>query len=296
MTGRSIATGLATSNSSALGVTPLATDKRETHLLKVGQGFIAFDDTGGPGPLVIAVPGMGDLRGEYRYLTPYLTAAGYRVVTVDIRGHGASSTQWDDYSAHAIGQDVLALMTQLRQDKAILIGNSFSAGSALWAAHDAPDRVSAAVLIGPVLRDPKNLPWYIRAALSIGLGGPWRVRFWLLYWTSLFPTRKPADFQKYRDALGDNLRESGRMNALKSMIYLSKSDTEAMLAYMSMPVLAVMGTKDADFPDPAAEAQWVVDQLGAKLLMVQGAGHYPQTELPEQLGPAVVSFLQGGNS
>jgi pimeloyl-ACP methyl ester carboxylesterase len=53
-----------------------------------------------------------------------------------------------------------------------------------------------------------------------------------------------------------------------------------------------MGTKDADFPDPAAEAQWVADRTGAKLLIVQGAGHYPQTEMPEQVGPAVVRFLQ----
>ncbi len=78
MTGRSIAAGLDTPDSSVLGGTLTATDKRETQQLKVGRGVIVFDDTGGPGPLVIAVPGMGDLRGEYRYLTPYLTAAGYR--------------------------------------------------------------------------------------------------------------------------------------------------------------------------------------------------------------------------
>ena len=296
MTNPSTITGTITPNSRSWGATRKAFGDRPTQQMKVGQGLLAFDDTGGPGPLVIAVPGMGDLRGEYRYLTPYLTTAGYRVVTVDVRGHGESSTQWDDYSAHAIGQDVLALMTQLGQDKAILIGNSFSAGSVLWAAHDAPDRVRAAVLIGPVLRDPKNLPWYIRAALSVGLGGPWRVRFWLLYWTSLFPMHKPPDLQSYREALGSNLREPGRMRALKSMIYLSKSDTEAMITHTAMPVLVIMGTKDADFPDPAAEAQWVADRMGAKLLMMQGAGHYPQTELPDQVGSAIVNFLQGSAS
>ena len=57
-----------------------------------------------------------------------------------------------------------------------------------------------------------------------------------------------------------------------------------------------MGTKDVDFPDPPAEAQWAVEKLGAKLLLVQGAGHYPHTEMPEQVGPAVVSFLQNGRS
>ena len=265
--------------------------------MKSSQGLIGYDDTGGSGPLVVAVPGMGDLRSEYRYLTPYLTAAGYRVVTVDVRGHGASSPQWDDYSAHAVAQDLSDLIKHLGQKRAILIGNSFSAGAALWAAHDAPEMVSGMVLIGPVLRDPpKGVPWYLRAVLAIGLGGPWRVGFWLMYWTSLFPTHKPADFATYRKTLGKNLREGGRMEALKSMISIPKSDTEAMLKKTGLPVLVIMGTKDADFPDPPAEAQWAVDRLGGKLLLVQDAGHYPQTEMPEQVGPAIVSFLEGRKS
>ncbi len=280
---------------SAFGDKPKVAEARATLHMQSGRGTVGFDDTGGSGPMVIAVPGMGDLRREYRYLTPYLTAAGYRVVTVDVRGHGASSPQWDDYSARAVGQDILDLMTHLGQTRASIIGSSFSAGAALWAAHDSPARVSEAVLIGPVLRDPpKGVPWYLRAALALGFGGPWRVRFWLTYWTSLFPTRKPADFAPYRKALRDNLREPGRMAALKSMFYLSKSDTEAMLTKTELPVLVVMGTKDADFPDPPAEAEWAANRLGAKLLLVQGAGHYPHTEMPEQVGPAVASFLQNG--
>ncbi len=143
---------------SALGNEPTA-EGRPTLQMRSGRGTVGFDDTGGSGPMVIAVPGMGDLRREYRYLTPYLTAAGYRVVTMDVRGHGATSPQWSDYSARAIGQDVLDLMTHLGQTRASIIGNSFSAGAALWAAHDAPEKASQAVLIGPVLRDPpKGIP------------------------------------------------------------------------------------------------------------------------------------------
>ena len=36
-------------------------------------GRIAYDDTGS-GPLVVCVPSMGDVRGEYRFLAPQLTA------------------------------------------------------------------------------------------------------------------------------------------------------------------------------------------------------------------------------
>ena len=43
--------------------------------LPVGEGRVAYDDTGGSGPLVLAIPGMGDLRSEYRALRPLLITA-----------------------------------------------------------------------------------------------------------------------------------------------------------------------------------------------------------------------------
>ena len=49
---------------------------------------------------------MGDLRSTYRFLTPKLVAAGYRVVSLDVRGHGESSVRWDDYSVGAVAADL----------------------------------------------------------------------------------------------------------------------------------------------------------------------------------------------
>jgi pimeloyl-ACP methyl ester carboxylesterase len=57
-------------------------------------------------------------------------------------------------------------------------------------------------------------------------------------------------------------------------------------------VLVVMGEKDPDFPDPAIEARWIADQVKGELLMVPGAGHYPQAEFPELVSPAAVEFVR----
>ena len=65
-----------------------------------------------------------------------------------------------------------------------------------------------------------------------------------------------------------------------------------MLSNTGLPSLVVMGTKDADFPDPVDEAKWVAEKTGAEVVLMQGAGHYPQTEMPEQCGPAIVTFLR----
>jgi alpha-beta hydrolase superfamily lysophospholipase len=80
------------------------------HYVTISGGRLGYDDTGGPGLLVIATPSMGDLRGEYRHVAPVLARLGYRVVTLDVRGQGQSSASWNDYSAHVTGRDVLALV------------------------------------------------------------------------------------------------------------------------------------------------------------------------------------------
>jgi pimeloyl-ACP methyl ester carboxylesterase len=261
-----------------------------TRFLPVGEGHVAYDDTGGSGPLVLAIPGMGDLRSEYRALRPLLQQAGYRVVTMDVRGHGDTTARWRDYSAHAVGRDALALIDHLNAGPAVILGNSFAAGSALWAAHDAPAQVHAVVLLGPVVRDGQP-SWFAKTAVAIGFAGPWRVAFWLAFWNSLFPSQKPADHAEAKAALAANLREPGRMDALRTMIGLSKADTAAIVARCRVPALVVMGTKDPDFPDPVAEARWVAGALGTESLIVEGAGHYPHLEMPGRVAPTLLDFL-----
>lgn len=283
-------------NLATTGVTPSAayTDipqAVETRFLAVTGGRVAYDDTGGNGQLILAIPGMGDLRSEYRLLRPALQQAGYRVVTMDVRGFGGTSARWDDYSAHAVGRDALALLDHLNAGPAVILGNSFAAGSALWAAHDAPARVRGVVVFGPIVRDQKA-SWFAKCALRVGFAGPWRVWFWTTYWETLFPSFKPADQVQAKGALTSNLHEPGRMAALQSMINLSKADTAALVPQSRVPALVVMGTRDPDFPNPAAEANWLAGELSAESLLVDGAGHYPHTEMPERITVKLLSFIR----
>ncbi|MGI3778334.1 MAG: alpha/beta fold hydrolase [Janthinobacterium lividum] len=262
----------------------------QTRFLAIGDNRVAYDDTGGDGALVIAIPGMGDLRSEYRHIRPALLEAGCRVVTMDVRGFGDSSARWDDLSAHAVGRDALALMDHLGAASAVILGNSFAAGAAIWAAHDAPRRVGGVVLLGPIVRDPPASAM-ARLALAVGFAGPWRGWFWTTYWNSLFPTRRPADHAEARAALRRNLGEPGRMDALRSMLALSKADTAAILSRTRVPALVVMGTRDPDFPDATKEAEWLAATLGADTLLVDGAGHYPHAEMPDRVAPGLLSFI-----
>src|SRR3954471_9581927 len=101
------------------------------------EGRIAYDAIG-TGPLVICVPGMGELRSVYRRTVPALAAAGFRVVTMDLRGHGDSDATFRSYDDVAAGGDVLALIEHLG-GPAVVIGNSMGAGAAAWPQQSAPN-------------------------------------------------------------------------------------------------------------------------------------------------------------
>src|SRR3712207_1811225 len=92
----------------------LAMTTSATRFLDLPDGRLAYDETGDPaGPLVICSPGLGDLRSTFRGLAERLAAAGARVVTVDLRGHGESSTGWPDHSPAAVAGDLAALARHL---------------------------------------------------------------------------------------------------------------------------------------------------------------------------------------
>jgi pimeloyl-ACP methyl ester carboxylesterase len=261
----------------------------KTQFLQVPEGRIAYDDAGS-GPLVVCVPGMGDLRGEYRFLVPQLTAAGFRSITLDVRGHGESSVGWQDYTVAGVGSDILALIRHLNAGPAVVIGNSMAAGAAVWAAVQAPEWARALVLVGPAVRG--EVRGVFRRLMGALFARPWGPAAWLRYYNGLFPSRKPADWAAYTEALRRNLAQPGRLESLQQMLFASKAASEARLGQVRQPALIVMGSRDADFKPPEAEARWVAAQVQGSCQMIEGAGHYPFSEMPELTGPKIVDFLK----
>lgn len=156
--------------------------------------------------------------------------------------------------------------------------------------------MSALVLIGPFVRDVPASSWLKgmmqKLLLRILFAGPWAPAAWSAYYKSLYPSRPPADLADYRRVLLANLRQPGRMAAVKAMAWASKAEIEAVHAKVAAPTLVVMGTRDPDFSDPAGEAAFIVSRLGGTVAMIDGAGHYPHVEMPEDTTPRILSFLR----
>jgi pimeloyl-ACP methyl ester carboxylesterase len=260
-----------------------------TLMLDREGGRIAYD-VQGAGPLVICAPGMGDIRQTFRYLVPALVEAGYRVATFDLRGHGESDTTFSAFDDEAEASDIIALAEHLGQP-ATVIGNSMGSGAGVIAAALRPELVASLVLVGPFVRDPK-VNALSRAIMRVATAAPWAAPVWKAYLPSLYAGHKPADQAEFAKAANAAMRRKGYAAAFSKTTHLTHAPAEAALSAVKAPVLVVMGELDPDFPKPADEASWIAAQLKAEVLMVPEAGHYPQSQQPELVGPAVVAFLK----
>lgn len=271
-----------------------------TELLAVGDGTIAYD-VAGDGPLVVLAHGMGDTRASYRFVVPQLVAAGYRVAAVDLRGCGESSVGWPSYSRTDLAGDLLEVVRHLG-GPAVLVGHSVSGGAVTIAASLAPELVQGVVELAPFTRkqslrlgDLRSRPFrtgMTRLLMTAVLGS---VTWWRRYLDVAFPGPKPADWDEQLARIDATLREPGRMEALQAMGRTSPADAGTHLASVRCPVLVVEGSLDPDWADPRAEGEAILralpDGLGS-LAVVEGAGHYPHTQFPDETVALLLPFLQ----
>jgi pimeloyl-ACP methyl ester carboxylesterase len=274
----------------------------DVSFVEITGGRIAYD-VSGQGPLVVLSHGIGDLRQSYRFLTPLLVKAGYRVAAMDMRGHGESTMGWESISRSDVAGDLLALIGHLG-GPATIIGQSLSGGAATIAAAQEPELVRAIVELNPFTRVPKTdvaamvrVRRYRRALLLIGGTMAFRsLRLWLRYMDLAYP-HKPADWDDYTSALHLKLTEPGRMKEFMKTLKTNAADAEAQLQNVRCPALIVMGGADPDFPDPKAEGEAIVAAFPSGLgiiRVIDGAGHYPHAECPDELASLVISFLADG--
>lgn len=265
----------------------------ELRYLQRPEGRLAYT-VSGTGPLVIAVPGMGDLRSVYRDIAGPIVDSGYRLATMDLRGHGDSDTSFTIHGDAATGNDMLALISELGEP-AVIVGNSMSASGAAWAAAEHPDAVAGLVLYSPFLRDPSTnslAKWAMRLLFRVMFARPWGAWLWTSYYASLNKGTQAPWLGQHKDDIHRSFSRPDKLRSLRHLaVQLNHSEVEVRLPSVSAPALIVMGDRDPDFRSPADELTWATETLDAEGLLVPDTGHYPQAQRPDLVAEATLSFL-----
>lgn len=107
-------------------------------------------DDGGEAPPVVLLHGVTRRWQDWLSLWPHL-ANRWRVVAIDLRGHGRSDRGPGAYRIVDYVPDIVDFLREGLDDPAIVIGHSLGGNLAAAVAAEAPDRVRALVLEDPPL-------------------------------------------------------------------------------------------------------------------------------------------------
>ncbi len=101
---------------------------------------------------MILLPGWAASAFTFRYQLPALAAAGYRAVSVDLKGLGFSDkpTRRGQYTLDAMMQHVEEVVSVVAPRPAVIVGQSMAGALALELALSRPTAVTAVVLVSPV--------------------------------------------------------------------------------------------------------------------------------------------------
>lgn len=259
------------------------------HYLARPEGRLSYTVTG-EGPLVVAVPGMGDLRGTWRELIEPLAGAGFRVAVLDLRGHGDADTTFTTHGDRETASDILSLIDELG-GPAMLLGNSMAGSAAVIAAAERPDAVAGLVLISPFLRGgPAGTG--MRALYRTLFARPWGAAMWSWYYRSALSKGARAPWLgEHVAAIRSSMREPGRLRALLDLaLSLDHDIVTPFAAQVTAPALILVGAGDPDYRDPAAELEWMGEQLRAETVLVPDAAHYAQHQRSDVVVPRVLAF------
>ncbi|MDM7830724.1 alpha/beta fold hydrolase [Cellulomonas edaphi] len=266
------------------------------HRLPRPEGRVAYTVDGpDSAPLVLLVPGMGDLRSTWRDLTPALLDAGYRVAVTDLRGHGDSDTTFRTHGDEATASDVVALLEHLG-GPAVLVGHSMGAGAVTLVAAERPDLVAGLVLSGPFLRDPelsRTSRAIIRASYPVLFARPWGARVWAGYYRKTLNRGRTSPWLDEHVAdLRERLADPAHLRQFRMLCrQLTHAPVAARVGDVRAPALAFVGTVDPDFHDPVAEGAWIGEAIGAEVVMVPDAAHYPHHQAADVVVPRTLHFL-----
>jgi pimeloyl-ACP methyl ester carboxylesterase len=209
-------------------------------------------------------------------------AGRYRVVTLDLAGHGASGADREAWTLAAFGDDVLAVVEGLDLRRVVLLGNSMGGPVALEAARRMPERVIALIGVdtfhdGGARIEPEQ--WRARIdALGDDFAGTCRQMVKALFHEDVRP-ELVADVER-------QMCDPARAVAVRALEAFEGYDMGAAMKAVRVPIRSLNGDL---YPTNVEGNRRFAP--GFEAIVFEHTGHYPMLERPEEFNRALADLL-----
>lgn len=214
---------------------------------------------------------------------------GFRVVRVDVRGHGVSPVPEGEYSLDGLADDVLAVLDELGIDKAHWVGLSMGGmiGQAFALAH--PQRLGRLVLANTTSAYGADGPkmWEARMK-AVREGGMAAIAELVMqrYFSNEFRERHPEIVARVKE----RVLTTPAKGYIACCAAIRDLDFTSRLGAIHARTLVIAGGKDAGTP-PAMSEEIVKRIPGSRLAVLPEAAHLSAVEAPGAFDALVRDFL-----
>jgi pimeloyl-ACP methyl ester carboxylesterase len=217
------------------------------------------------------------------------------MVGYDARGHGESAAP-EDRSAYEypdLAADLSAVLDDLDVDKAVLVGHSMGAATAVRFALEHPNRVSALVQITPAYdgeRDEEDLADWEKLADGLESGGV--DGFMEAYDPAIKGDFRETVLKFTRQRLERHRDPQAVADALRVVPSSHAFDGLEALQGVEAPTLVVASRDDADPGHPCKVAEAYSEYLPNAEMIIEEEGKSPVAWQGAQLSRAILDFLE----
>jgi len=231
----------------------------------------------------VLIHGFAGSKEDFSFIGPLLAGCGYRVITFDNRGQheSAHSERAEDYSITSLAHDALALSGHFALQQPHLLGHSFGGLVAQQAVVFAPQAWASVTLLGS---GPGAVPDHAEyAATAAALQQKSMVEVWDESRAELLRDDPRYAMKRRRWSLSDP--RSVITHAHHLMVEPSIVDA---VGATRVPVHVIHGEHDEVWPRTLQAG--MAQRLGARLTVIEDAGHSPAAERPEATARLVAEF------
>jgi pimeloyl-ACP methyl ester carboxylesterase len=223
-----------------------------------------------------------------------LRAAG-DVVLLEIPGHGAARAELEPGTFAQAGAFVAGALAALDLRDVVLVGHSYGGEFALHAALEAQDRLRGLVLIDSAGL-PREREEFLPEEIAMREHPLAKFGIWLHDEERVQGALVPHFANAPRDEFAtEAFLACARSSTWDAMVELARDENgtrASELPRVHIPVLLLWGERDLAYPPSKFASRFAADLPDAKLVVLDGVGHYPIEEARDRVAAELVAFAR----